>query len=147
MKLTDVSKKLLKAGFIPYIKEDEQVKFMFMISSDAKYGGSLPMISKGHIDPGETPQEAAIREAEEELGLIKSNLKAKTIAEGWRGIIKGNRDKYGMVIYFGEVKDKFAFGTPEHETKSVVWMTEKEFLASGRETHKNIVSEIAKKVK
>ncbi len=147
MKLSEVADNIIKkAGFIPYIKKDGQVLFMFMTSSNTQFGGSKPMISKGGIDEGETPKGAAIREAQEELGLKKSNLKQSTVFQGWRGSITGETETYIMAVYAGEVKSVEDFVKPSYETAAVHWMTKDEFLKSGRESHKHIVSEIAKKV-
>ena len=62
---------LVKAGVIPYfVRPDGKVIMQFMVSSDAKYGGAAPQISKGNIDPGENVKDAAIREAHEELVFV-----------------------------------------------------------------------------
>lgn len=146
MLLTEITIEIKKAGFVPYVKEDDGVKFMFMVSSNAKFGGSKPMISKGHIDAGESIKQAAIREAEEELGLIKSNIRKKTLIEAWRGEVKGEKQKYGMVIFAAEMKEKDAFTLPGKETSHTVWMTLQEFLKHGRTAHHQIMADISKKI-
>lgn len=130
-----------KSGFIPYYVEDGQIEFMFMIPSDPKYGGDLPGIAKGGIDPGENLKEAGIREAEEELGLKKSNIKGKTVKHVWTGKIKGSSDSYIMSVFAGEVKSKKDFDKPCYETKEIQWMTAEEFKRDGRKSQAKIVSE------
>ena len=146
MKLNEVAATPKKAGFIPYAREGDKLLFMFMKSSDASFGGNAPMIAKGNIDPGETPKEAAIREAEEELGLVRANLKTATVKEVWRGELTGQTESYVMVIYAGEVKDKNNFTKPHYETESVHWMTNKEFQSKGKTLQRQIVSQAYSKI-
>lgn len=141
MRLAEIAKAPKKAGLIPYIIEDGKPVFMFMKSSDASFGGGAPMISKGHIDDGETPKEAAIREAEEELGLNRSNMIASTLKEVWHGEFVGQTETYVMVIYACQVKDKANFGKPHYETESVHWMTNEEFQNRGRKSQTEIVQQ------
>lgn len=141
MRLTEIAKAPKKAGLIPYIIEGGKPVFMFMKSSDASFGGDAPMISKGHIDDGETPKEAAIREAEEELGLNRSNMVTSTLKEVWRGELSGQTETYVMVVYVCQVKDKANFGKPHYETESVHWMTNEEFQKRGRKSQTEIVQQ------
>lgn len=126
---------------MPYVIENREPVFMFMKSSDAKFGGDAPMISKGHIDDGESAKEAGVREAEEELGLKRSNMVAATLKEVWRGELSGQTETYVMVIYTCQVKDKNNFGKPHYETESVHWMTNEEFQKSGRSSQRKIVQQ------
>lgn len=135
-----------KAGFVPYFVEDGVVKMMFMISSDAKFGGADPMLSKGHIDDGEDVKAAAFREAEEELGLKLSNVKPETIRVGWIGRLRGLKETYTLAMYLGEVKSQTDFLDPHYETEAVVWLTLNEFIKKGRRSQHKIVSLIASKI-
>lgn len=146
MKLNEVADLPKKAGFLPYVIEDGKPVFMFMLSSDPKFGGGLPAIAKGEIDGDESPKEAGMREAEEELGLKRSNLKLSTVKEVWRGEITGLLITYTMVIYAGEVKNRKDFGTPHYETESVHWMTKEEFGAEGRPSQQHIVDAAFSKI-
>jgi len=65
----------IRAGVIPYYIEDKDIKMMFFIPSDFRYGGDKYQIAKGRVDPWEDVETAAIREAFEELGLNKRNIK------------------------------------------------------------------------
>jgi 8-oxo-dGTP pyrophosphatase MutT (NUDIX family) len=124
-----------KAGFIPYVIERGLPIFMFMVPSDPRYGGELPQIAKGSVDEGESKIVAAIREAEEELGLRKSNIKNNTI----KLVLKNNH----ITIYMGEVKNKEAFDKPHFETDSVHWLSAEEFKEKGRGIHKFAITQAA----
>lgn len=143
MKLNEIVKKEgpSKAGFIPYIWEANGPVFMFMKSSDPQYGGDRPMIAKGHVDKGESILQAAIREAEEELGLKSNNLKKETILKVWTGKLAGLTANYTMVVYAAEVEDKYNFAKPHFETESVHWMTLEQFKTQGRTNQVNIVEQ------
>lgn len=116
-----------KAGLIPYVFEKAEPVFMFMVPSDPAFGGTRPAIAKGNIDPGEHVLQAAIREAEEELGLVQSNMIKSTLKLVWSGS-KG----YSMSVYMCEVKSKSDFVEPHFETGSTHWLTAAEFSEIGK---------------
>ncbi|MBM80024.1 MAG: NUDIX hydrolase [Planctomycetaceae bacterium] len=60
-----MSKHILQAGTIPYRKLDDNFEFCVIETSSGKWWG----FPKGVIDPGETPEETAIKESYEEAGL------------------------------------------------------------------------------
>ena len=124
-----------KAGFIPYIFENGILKFMFMVPSDENYGGLKPQIAKGEIDEGEDVFAAAIREAEEELGLIKTNIKENTIAE----LIYDEANDVRLDVFIGEIKDKSNFNKPHYETGSVHWLTYDEYVMVGKPVQLHLV--------
>lgn len=137
-----------KAGLIPYFQDgDDEPRMAFMTASDPAYGGSSPMIAKGHIDKGETPDQAAVREAEEELGLKQSNMFGSSIERVWSGELTGMDATYKFHVYAVRVKSMDDFDKPGHETGSVVWLTPTEFDKIGRTTQKHIVALTAKKIK
>lgn len=144
MKLFELKSKIIKAGFIPYVFENNLPVFMFMISSDVAFGGLDPAIAKGHVDDGESEMQAGIREAEEELGLVTSNLKHETIQLAWKGNIDGLTEQYPLSVFIGEVKNKNDFVKPHYETASVIWLTEEEYIKSGRKSQAHIVKVAAK---
>lgn len=125
-------KKIWRAGLIPYyINSRGQVEMMFMIPSDQTYGGSAPQIAKGRIEENEDPKETAIREAQEELGLITANI----IGEVQElGVHLGRTHMYTC-----RVKSQDLFGVYSLETEDVVWMTEDEFRENGRDIHRDVV--------
>lgn len=131
---------LQKSGFLPYVMVDGELSFMFMVASDPNFGGDRPMLSKGHVEDGEDIKEAALREAEEELGLIRSNVISSFKA--WSGRLEGMDAQYTLTIYAGEIKDKHKFNTPHFETKETVWLSLQQFRERGRKSHIPIVKQI-----
>lgn len=119
-----------KAAFIPYY----QNKILVCKSSNPIFGGPHFAICKGNVDAGETIEHAAIREAEEELGLRQSNI---------TGPIKhlGNfrTFDYMLSVYFAEIKDTEAFNPPCWEIAETKWMTWEDFRSVGREQHRPVV--------
>ena len=57
---------LTHAGAVVFRKRHDQVFYLVVSSSD----GLNWVLPKGHIDPGETPEIAALRELEEEAGIV-----------------------------------------------------------------------------
>ena len=131
-----------KAGVIPFIVKDGKVLMMFMKSSDPEYGGAAPQIAKGSLDKGETPKAGAMREAEEELGLRKSNLDSELMLV-WHASHEGQDAEYAFSIYVVRVKSQEDFGEFHFETESVHWMTLDEFAARGRKSQLGIVTTAA----
>lgn len=137
-----------KAGMIPYMfDENGKLRMLFMVSSDPKYGGPRPMISKGNIDEGEDDISAAIREANEELGLRTTNM----LEMPWSFFseqVKLSSSTYHLVlfacmIYSANQKD---FDAPHYETKYTKWMSLEEFQLTGRPDHKPIVEKLVKNI-
>lgn len=124
-----------KAGLIPYVYENGEPVFMFMVPSDPNFGGTKPAIAKGNIDPGESVLDAAIREAEEELGLVRSNIIRNTLRLVWTGH-KG----YSMTVFMCEVYSKENFVEPHFETGETHWLTSKQFAEEGKAWQISIVS-------
>ena len=138
---------MLKAGIIPYYISNGRIEMLFMISSDPRFGGPDPMISKGHIDEGESPLQCAIREGEEELGLLRSNIREGSIHLISQGLMTGMDDSYIQFTYACQVLSKDAFVKPHYETKETVWMTAEEFARKGRLIHLSLVVETMVKIK
>lgn len=132
-----MGKKVKRAGVVPFYKnKNGEVMMMFMMPSDAKYGGKVFQIAKGKVDEGENPLQAAVREANEELGLREGNIK-------WLrkcGLFLNTHH-----IYIVEVNsmDDSSFDKPHFETGETIWMTEEEFMDAGRELHKPIIKKCA----
>ncbi|MEP6569736.1 MAG: NUDIX domain-containing protein [Acidobacteriota bacterium] len=61
-----MTKALTHAGTVAFRKRGSQVLYLVVSSSDG-FNWVLP---KGHIDPGETPELAALRELAEEAGVL-----------------------------------------------------------------------------
>lgn len=139
-----------KAGIIPYyIDKERNMWMMFMVSSDPKYGGPLPQISKGYVDPeDEGSLSGAIREGQEELGLKLENVTHERfgVYEVYKGSIKGDEKEYSFKLYACEIKDRSDFDKPHFETKEVVWMTPAQFQFYGREAHRDLVKQAFAKI-
>jgi 8-oxo-dGTP pyrophosphatase MutT (NUDIX family) len=126
--------KKLKAGIVPFYFVGNDPHMMFMKPSDARYGGTKFQIAKGHIDRGENPLEAALRECNEELGLVESNIV-------WLekcGEFFGNHHIY-VALLRSDCPSKFEPFTDE--TSDVAWMNESVFVDSGRKKHRPVVQE------
>ncbi len=131
------TKKVYRAGVIPYIVEDQTVRMMFMKPSDSEWGGVEFQLGKGKVEEGETTKEAALREAGEELGLFKSNI----IHLEELGTFLGR-----TTVYIAKVKDKEMFGQPNFEVDETAWLTFEEFMKSGRELHRGLVEDAWKRI-
>ena len=68
----------------------------------------------GHIDPGETPKQAAVRETFEEAGLRIKESDLELVAQR-------TKNYFGMIYYY--TTDKFTGGpiALSHEHKSFTW--------------------------
>lgn len=121
---------LYRAGMIPYVVEGNEVKMLFMKPSDTMYGGDSFQMCKGVIEDFEDTRSAAIREAEEELGLTKDN----TMCVMELGVFLGR-----TTVFICKVKNKEDFIEPHYETDEVKWMSCQEFVREGRELHREIV--------
>jgi len=127
-----------RAGVIPYtVTPEGKIKMMFMLPSDSTFGGDKFQIAKGKIDEGENPEQAAFREAEEELGLFVHNTTNKT-SLGLFGTIH---------VYIAEVINVDLFGEPCFETADTRWMTPQEFDNEGREWQRQVVKAAVRKIK
>jgi 8-oxo-dGTP pyrophosphatase MutT (NUDIX family) len=106
-----------------------------MVSSDPKFGGPMPMISKGKIEDGESAIEGAVREAEEELGLRRDNIKSGTLFELAFERVVLHSGTYDLTVYGCEINDRYDFDKWCDETEYTVWLTADEFKAVGRRDH------------
>jgi 8-oxo-dGTP pyrophosphatase MutT (NUDIX family) len=117
-----------------------------MVSSDPKFGGPRPMISKGKIEDGETPEICAVREAEEELGFDKRNTRGNLISvfAGRQELYTG---AYHLTVYGIEIQDRYDFGKWCSETEYTCWMTLEEFKKEGRRDHIKFLEILEDKIK
>ena len=133
-----MSKKIDRSGVIPYIIENGEIKMLFMMPSDPKFGGEQFQIAKGKHEEGDTAIEAGLREASEELGLFIGN-----ISEAYDlGTFLGR-----TTIHVVKIKDKNLFGDPHFETKEVRWMSPDEFQTEGRDLHKPVIKAAVRLIK
>ena len=135
-----------RAGLIPYIIVDGEIEMMFYIPSSDEYtGGYKFQIAKGRVDYGESPQEAAIREAEEEVGLDKDNIKnIMLISE--KKLTGSEGYDYILHLYAVEVKNKVDFNRFESDTKETGWLTIGEYTRYGRGSQLKLVKKTYDKI-
>lgn len=115
-----------------FVDENNNIEMKFMVPSDQKFGTSDPQFAKGRIEKNEIHEEAAVREAKEELGLREDNVKWFN----YLGVFLGRTH-----IYICEVKNKEDFDEPHYETESIHWMTLEDFEKHGRELHRPVIRE------
>jgi len=130
-------RKAPRAGYLPYYVEGGKMYVMFMKPSDSAYGGDCFQIAKGKVDPGETAEEAAKREAHEELGLKSSNLDTHKHFGTFLGYTE---------LYYGRVKDRDDFDPFTYETGETRWIEVSEFYKIGRSLHIPIIKSLAREV-
>lgn len=132
-----------RAGLIPYLRDENgEPLFLMMIASNPKFGGPRPMISKGKIEEGETAFECAVREAEEELGLVPSNMRTtpREIAQE-RVVLRSGA--YDLTVYAVEIFDRWNFDRWCDETEYTEWHTVESFREKGRRDHLKYVEQLA----
>lgn len=135
----------IRAGLIPYCNDNGQIKMLFFIPSDPAYGGDQPQIAKGRVDVNEDIQQAALREASEELGLKSSNIINTQLVT--KGLLSGMvTNNYEFHLFISEVNDMNDFDAYGYETLETKWLTIEEFKVQGRETQLDLVSKAYSKI-
>lgn len=125
--------RVYRAGVIPfYVHDDGEIEMNFMIPSDTRYGGDSPQFCKGKVEKNETHEDAAIREAIEELGLREDNVMWFSYLGQYLGYTH---------IYICQVEDREAFDEPHYETAETMWLTLEGFEREGRELHRPVIRE------
>jgi len=126
-------KKIYRAGLIPYhLSEDSNTfKMLFQRPASHTFGGNTYQLCKGKIENNESAIDAAIREAQEEVGLFVPNIIGDIYS---LGIFLGR-----TTVFVAEVNDPLLFGDPEPGIASTRWMTPSEFYEEGRLLHRPIV--------
>jgi 8-oxo-dGTP pyrophosphatase MutT (NUDIX family) len=105
-----------KSGIIPVKIVDGEIHALTMIPSSAEYGGIHPQMAKGLIDDGETQLQAALREGQEEIGLIFENVK-RHYALG-----TAHFGDTSICVFVCTLKDNAKWSEPHYETGSVLWI-------------------------
>jgi bis(5'-nucleosidyl)-tetraphosphatase len=104
------------AGFLVYRIENNIRKFLIL-----HYPGGHFDFPKGHLEKGEYPIEAAIRELEEETGIkdidIKKDFEEPIIYQFRRGEMIVNKT---VTFYLAETKDEAVQISDEH--RDYVWL-------------------------
>ena len=102
---------LTHAGVVVFRKRNNQVLYLVISSSD----GLNWVLPKGHIDPGETPEVAALRELEEEAGVVGEIIAPLST----RNFIKSGK---GAAVKFFLVRETGA--TEAIEDRTIRWEEE-----------------------
>lgn len=136
----------VRAGLIPYYNDNGQIKMLFFIPSDPAYGGDQPQIAKGRVDRGEDVQQAALREASEELGLKLSNVINTQLVT--KDLLSGmTANNYEFHLFASEVHNMNDFDMYGDETLETKWLTIEEFKTQGRDTQLALVQKAYDKIK
>jgi len=72
---------LTHAGCVAF--RDDKKKIQYLVASSSN--GEHWILPQGHIDPGETPEVAALRELEEETGVVGEIIRRLSIQEFDKG--------------------------------------------------------------
>ena len=103
-----MTKPLTHAGAVVFRRRNDQVFYLVVSSSD----GLNWVLPKGHIDPGETPEIAALRELKEEAGVVGEIVVPLSV----RDFIKNGKEaavKFFLVRELGATESK--------EERTVLW--------------------------
>lgn len=110
-----MTESLTHAGTVVFRDDDRETLYLVVSSSD----GVNWVLPKGHIDPGETPEIAALRELQEEAGVTGEIVAPLSVSEFKTPY------KQGVIQYF-LVR---ASGSTEHtEDRTLRWHNETEAL-------------------
>ena len=125
-----------RGGLIPYVIRGDQIYICLMLPSNEEFGGSDYQLAKGHREEGETDKECAVREAIEELGLIKENLE-----QPWH-----INDLKKISWWAAEYKD---FNLDDHsdETKDAKWFKLGDAFNDIREWQRSILGKFIWKLR
>jgi len=100
-----MSKTLSHAGSVVFREREGEIDYLVVSSSD----GLNWVLPKGHIDPGETPEVAALRELAEEAGMLGEMVAPLSLQHYER------RDKDVAIQYF-LVRESGSTATKEKRT-------------------------------
>ena len=132
--------KIHRAGLICYhIDNDDNLSMIFMRPSNPKWGTDTFQIAKGKIEENETAKQAAIREAQEEVGLKPENIIGEVIEIG---VFLGR-----TTMFIAQVKNQYDFNETCDETGETKWMSVEDFIQTGRGLHKPVVRYAVKQIR
>ena len=142
LEAVDEMKVKVKAGIIPWVREEDDIRMLFVTSSDPRFNGPDPAIIKGSVDKGETPKQAALRECLEEVGI--SADKFKGLYKLPEREVAGQFKSYKLVVFAGELKKRPKLKFNDKEIGRADWLTLEEFQRVGRETHEPFANDLVR---
>ncbi|KAG7301641.1 hypothetical protein JYU34_014617 [Plutella xylostella] len=132
------------AGLVIFRNHNQIVQFLLLQTSYGEHHWTPP---KGHVDPGESDWETALRETKEEAGLSEQNLEiykdiSKTLA------YKVNGKPKTVVYWLAKLKDPDQKVTLSDEHQDLKWLEMKQAQdISGFEDMKNLLADFNEKAK
>jgi len=133
-------KEEVSAGGIVYRKNDDRIDVLIITDSYGKLA-----FPKGHVEKGETIEEAALRETEEEVNLENLKIITKVGVTKFWFTSAGERIHKTLHLYLMETKDFEAEPSPQYEIQGCEWVSIEEFAKM--KTYKNLEPIIKKAVK
>ena len=111
------------AGGVVFKKDNNIIRYLLI--KDSQNHWTIP---KGHIETGEEPKEAALREIKEETGLKKLNIAREL--ESTRYFYCRGKDIIHKTIYLYliEAEDNEELNPDKKEVKGAMWFTGKEAI-------------------
>ena len=136
-RLLPVSNETSAGGIAIYVDDGAaQAAVIGRRNRNGKLEWCLP---KGHVEPGETPEEAAIREVEEEAGVSAEIILALGVIDYW---FTGDRRRIHKVVHhflLETASDEITTeNDPDHEAEVAEWVALKDLpsrLAFPNERH------------
>jgi len=135
-----------KVILLPYYRDGDEIKMLFMKPSNPKYGGYSFQCCKGCIDEGYSSEQAVLKEAEEELGLTSDNIKNFDFL--FYDYLNYNDGSCSVVyVYTAEVIYPNNLIPFHYETGDIKWMNIKEVSEQLRFMQRSIVYRVYNRIK
>jgi hypothetical protein len=137
----DVSNSMKKLGAVPWIKKNNIIHMLFMISGPTSAIGHQPQIVNSSRVQGESAYYTAVRAAKEELGLRSSNI-VNTLPGAVTELIDKDTSRYLLTVYVLKVADFDNFDQPQDQTVSTHWLSLQDFVDCGTTNQVSLVKKI-----
>ena len=125
------TKTLTHAGCVVYRNDEDRVRFLVISSSTGEHW----VLPKGHIDPGEIPETTALRELEEETGVLGEIIRPLSIQSfvmngrevviqyflvRMTGSKQAAEDRELLWLELNDAREKLSFTEGKHALKDTV---------------------------